>query len=127
MILPDTSVWIEFFRGRNPFLPVLRRHLELGNVLALDLVFGELLQGARDNREVKVLNDYYQALPQVRSADLFVTAGNLSYKEKAYSRGVGLIDLALICAARESRAKIWSRDRKMLSLLKKEEVFHAQK
>ncbi|MFZ5628051.1 MAG: PIN domain-containing protein [Spirochaetota bacterium] len=127
MILPDTSVWIEFFRGRNPCLPVMRYHLELGNVLAFDLVFGELLQGARDKREVRVLNDYYLALPQVHSADLLLAAGNLSYNEKAYSRGIGLIDLALICAARESRAKIWSRDRKLLSLLKKEEIFHAQK
>lgn len=105
----------------------MRYHLGLDNVLALDVVFGELLQGARDKREVTVLNDYYQALPQVHSPDLFVAAGKLSYQEKAYSRGVGLIDLALILAARESRAKIWSRDRKLLSLLKKEEIFHAQK
>lgn len=90
-------------------------------------MFGELLQGARDKLEVRVLNDYYLALPQVHSADLLVAAGNLSYNEKAYSRGIGLIDLALICAARESRAKIWSRDRKLVSLLRKGEIFHAQK
>lgn len=127
MILPDTSIWVEFFRRRNPYLPILRYHLELGDVLALDVVFGELLQGAKSQREVAILENYYAALPQVKTQDLFLHAGKLSFSKKAFANGVGLIDLAIVVAARSSGAKIWSRDKKLLSLLHKEEIFHAKK
>lgn len=127
MILPDTSIWIEFFRQRNPYLPILRHHLEIGNVLALDVVFGELLQGAKNQREAAILENYYTALPHAKADDLFLQAGKFSFTQKAYASGVGLIDLAIIVAARHTGAKIWSRDKKLLSLLRQEEIFHAKK
>lgn len=128
MILPDTSVWIEFFSGRSPYLPILRQHLEAGNVCTTDFIFGELLQGARDAKEAAIIGRYFAALPRAnQSSDLWFTAGELSRDLKAYSRGVGLIDVALIVAARSVRARIWTEDKKLMALLKKEEVFYAKK
>lgn len=128
MILADTSVWIEFLRGRNPYLPVLRHHLEAGNVCTTDFIFGELLQGARDAKEAGIIGRYFAALPRAnQTADLWFEAGRLSRELKAYSRGVGLIDVALIVAARSTRTQIWTKDKKLLGLLMKEEIFHAKK
>lgn len=120
-------MWIEFLRGRSPYQQVLRHHLETGNVLTLGCIFGELLQGARTQKEADRLLAYYDALPQASETGLWTEAGLLSYSEKALGRGVGLIDLAIIAAGRRAGAKIWSRDKKMLSLLKKEEKFYAKK
>ena len=51
MILIDTSVWIEFFRAREPYHSRTAELLEEGQILGLTWVFGELLQGAKTNRE----------------------------------------------------------------------------
>lgn len=44
MILPDTTIWIEFFRGREPICADLARRMEDGDILAVAWVFGEILQ-----------------------------------------------------------------------------------
>ena len=114
-------------RGRSPYQQILRHHLETGNVLTVGCIFVELLQGARTQKEADKLLAYYNALPQASETGLWTEAGLLSYSEKALGRGVGLIDLAIIAAGRRAGARIWSCDKKLLSLLKKEEKFHAKK
>lgn len=120
-------MWIEFLRARPPYLPILRHHLEVGNVITVDCIFGELLQGARNQKEADRLLAYFHALPRLEQNGIWLEAGLLSYSAKALNRGVGLIDLAIVAAGRRAGAKIWSRDKKLLSLLKKEEIFHAKK
>jgi len=46
---------------------------------------------------------------------------------KAYSRGVRLFDMAIVVAARQTQALLWNKDKKLLSIMKKEEIFHAKK
>lgn len=108
-------------------MQILRYHLEVGNVMTVGCIFAELLQGARNQKEADKLLAYYNALPQCEETGLWLEAGLLSYSVKALNRGVGLIDLAIVTAARRANAKIWSRDKKLLSILKKEEKFHAKK
>ncbi len=120
-------MWIEFLRGRSPYLEILRLHLETGNVLTTACIFGELLQGAANQQEAETLLAYCRALPQIAEQGLWIEAGLISYEAKALNRGVALTDLAIVAAGRRAGAKIWSRDKKLLSLLKKEEVFHAKK
>ncbi len=50
-LIVDTSVWIEFFRGQADYHDALLPLIEQGKVLALECIFGELLQGARGERE----------------------------------------------------------------------------
>ena len=95
--------------------------------MTVGCIFGELLQGARTQKEAEKLLAYYNALHHAEESGLWPEAGLLSFAEKALSRGIGLIDLAIITAGRRAGAKIWSRDKKLLSLLKKEEKFHAKK
>ena len=51
MILPDTSVWIEFLRQRQPLTAEFERLLSEHRLVAASPVFGELLQGTRDDTE----------------------------------------------------------------------------
>src|SRR3954469_1133796 len=50
MVLVDTSVWIRFLAGRTPFATALDALLDQGEVLAHELVYGELLIGDRGGR-----------------------------------------------------------------------------
>lgn len=51
MILVDTSVWIDFLRGKpTPQAEWLDRHLDVEVLAVGDLILAEVLQGVRDDR-----------------------------------------------------------------------------
>lgn len=55
MILVDSSVWIDYFLGRNtPQAEVLDRSLGVRSVGVGDLVLTEVLQGFRDDKDYQI-------------------------------------------------------------------------
>lgn len=123
MILVDTSVWVEFLKGHQPYLDQMNQLLEDRQVLAVEPVFGELLQGAKDDRERRVLLGFWENLPKNQMAEAWVKAGELSSRNKWIDHGIGLVDAVLIISARESKAKVWTLDKKLKSVLHKNENF----
>jgi hypothetical protein len=59
MVLVDTSVWIRFLAGREPYASELDSLLERDEVVGHELVFGELLIGDKGSRR-KLLDAYVQ-------------------------------------------------------------------
>ena len=59
MVLVDTSVWIRFLTGREPYATELDSLLERDEVAGHELVFGELLIGDKGGRR-KLLDAYEQ-------------------------------------------------------------------
>ena len=52
MILADTSVWIDYFRGVSaPYTDLLDLELARNRIVTGDLIIAEFLQGFRDERE----------------------------------------------------------------------------
>ena len=123
MIVVDTSIWIEFLKAKSPLFSRLKEQLEQQQVLALGCVFGELLQGARDHEEKNILTQYWRNLPKIEETGLWIDAGILSFQNKFFSKGVGLIDAFLLAAARKHKAAIWTLDKKLKSVLKPEEIY----
>lgn len=116
MILVDTSIWIDYFRGAPKATDeLLITHMDKGQVVALSPVFGELLQGVRDQREEKIVLEHWRNLPKVDESDLFIEAGRLSYRHKLYSAGVGLIDCYILAAAKLHKMDVLSLDKKLLN------------
>ena len=108
MILVDTSVWIDHLRSADVKLQEL---LQNEQVLAHPFIRIELALGSIANRET-VLGDL-SLLPQAPVAtmeDLF----RLIELRKLYRRGIGPIDLQLICCALFDKSiSIWTRDRRL--------------
>ena len=125
MIAADTSVWIEFLRGKEPFLSRLRNLLEEEEILAPECVFGELLQGVRDSREMELVSAYWRNLPKLPVEEPFIKAGILSCHQRWLSMGIGLIDGCLIAFAREAGCRIWTLDKKLLAVLEPSERYGA--
>jgi predicted nucleic acid-binding protein len=123
MILADTSIWVEFLKGHQPYFDQMNQLLEDRQILAVEPVFGELLQGARDDRERRVLLDFWDNLPKNQIPDTWIKAGELSSRNKWFNHGIGLIDAFIIVNARESRAKVWTLDKKLKTVLRKDESF----
>jgi predicted nucleic acid-binding protein len=125
MVIADTSIWIEFFRGNEPYFDQVSDLLDKNEILALSPIFGELLQGAKNNKERSTILEFWHNLPQISEHDLPIRAGVESGQNKWINKGVGLIDSMIIVAARESLSFIWSLDNKLLQLLNREEKYLA--
>ena len=114
MILVDTSVWIDFFLQSSPAIDKkLNELMEEGEVMALSIVFGELLQGARNMREEKIILEFWEALPEIDEEEIFIDAGLLSNKHKLMAKGVGLLDCCILASCKRNRLVLWSLDKKL--------------
>ncbi len=123
MIIIDTSIWVEFFRGKSIFLDKVTALLEENQVYAIECVFAELMQGALNNRERHIINEYWQNLPKPKISNMFLKAGIESGKNRWLSKGIGLIDSVIILSARETLSRIWTLDKKLNNVLKREKMF----
>ena len=123
MIVTDTSIWVEFFKKNEPIFSSLVTLLENRDVLGIECIFGELLQGARNKREKAILRSYWENLHKTAESGIWIKAGEYSSEKKLLPKGIGLIDAAIIIAAKKTSSKIWTLDKKLLKVLEKEERY----
>jgi predicted nucleic acid-binding protein len=117
MIILDTSVWIEFLRGREPCLSEVTALLENGDVLSSEPVFAELLQGARDKHERDTILAFWENLPKADERGMLLRAGLRSGLQKWYAQGVGLIDAAVATLAADTGSPVWTLDQGLKGIL----------
>lgn len=116
-IILDTSIWIEFFKGKAGYFDKCQQFLEKAEVRTIEIIFAELLQEALNKREVEVIKAYYQLVPKVEFENLFLLAGEFSKDEKLFSKGIGLVDSCIITATIKSNSKLWTLDKKIKAYL----------
>ena len=108
MILADTSVWIDHFRGREEGLSSL---LDTGQVLVHPFVIGELACGnIRGRAEVFTLLKHLPQAP-VASQDevLFFIESN-----ELMGRGIGFVDAHLLAStALRDASRLWTQDKRL--------------
>jgi predicted nucleic acid-binding protein len=117
MIILDTSVWIEFFKNNQAFFPRISKLLESREVLAVECVFGELLQGIKTETEREIIIDYWTNLPKEYYVDIIIQAGEYSARHKLIDRGIGLFDSIILMHGIISSSKIWTLDNKFLKII----------
>lgn len=91
--------------------------------MAVECIFAELLQGAKNKRERDIIKNYWENLPKAAQDGLWIEAGIFSSENKILSKGVGIIDLIILLAGRKNKAQIWSLDKKLNSLLSEKEAY----
>ena len=123
MILADTSLWTSFLKKEQPYFNKMREKLETGAIVSIEPVFGELLQGSRNERERQIIQAYWESVPHIPVQNLFFTAGVMAGEKKLYSRGIGLFDAILIEAAEKINAQIWTTDKKLKRVLPRHLIY----
>lgn len=123
MILLDTSLWIEYFKRNKDYKVIIDNLLREKKVLALDFIFGELLQGAKEQEKSNIIA-LWEILPKVNISGIGFYAGKYSMENKLWDKGIGLIDCAIMYAAIESKSLLWTLDKKILSCLDKKHLYH---
>lgn len=111
-MLVDTSVWIEFFRKRDPWYAAVSRLMDDRLVCCAGIILAELIQGAKSEKELQVLRDFRQVFPFIEeSVDLWQAAGELSLALLRKGRSVGLSDCYLAAAAKTNELKVFTLDK----------------
>lgn len=122
-IILDTSVWIEYFKGNDEYFEICQQLIEKGEVKTIELIFAELLQGAKNKRETDIIKSYFELIPKVEIGQLCILAGEYSQQEKLFSKGIGLIDACIITATIESDSKLWTLDKKIKTFLNSQYLY----
>lgn len=109
-ILPDTSIWIDYFRGTEPAATELDRLLADEPPALCGPILAELVAGlATDQRD-----DVWLALSSLTFVELgrdaWTQAGELAHELRRRGASVPLLDLLIAVAAVRADAALWTRD-----------------
>lgn len=109
-VLIDTSVWIEYFKdGGNQFAEKVDEVLTFSDVYVPKIVIAELIQGAKSEKEVSVIEEFIGAFNIVdQTEDTWMKAGRLSFSMKRKGITVSIIDCYIAVIANENNCKIFS-------------------
>ena len=105
MILADTGIWVDYFRGRKSGMQKL---LENGQVAMHPFIVAEIALGSLHNRR-KTLAEM-AALWEVNVARL-AEVRRMIEAHKLYSKGIGLTDVHLLASCLITPGtQLWTRD-----------------
>ena len=109
-VLPDTSIWIEYFRGSEPTASQLAALLDADDVVVCGPIVAELLAGTSAQQQ----NTLWLALAALPNVELDLAAWKASgeYAQELRHRRdtVPLLDVLIAVAAINAGAALWTRD-----------------
>ena len=111
-VLIDTSVWIDYLKGKNEeLLERADRFLTYSAVYVPKVVIAELIQGAKSEKEVSVIESFVEAFNIIdQTENTWLKAGKLSFSMKRKGVHIGLVDCYISVLASEHDCKIFSLD-----------------
>lgn len=111
-LLVDTSIWIEYFRGRLPDAAAIEHGLGQGTVFVTGPIVAELLQGVRTKAEADKLRRCIDAIPYIEcTLEDWLAAGGTAFTLRRKGITVPLTDLVIAAVARRIGAAVYSRDK----------------
>jgi predicted nucleic acid-binding protein len=113
VVLVDTSIWIRFLAGTEPYASKLDRLLSNNEALGHDFVYGELLIGDRGARS-KLLADYKLMNQATLVANLEVV--EFVRHHKINGLGIGWIDAHLLASAIVAGSRLWTAHRPLAAI-----------
>lgn len=112
LVLIDTSVWIEYFRKKNPVFNQINELAENQRLTSLKLIMAELIQGARSQSEIDVINDLAEVATILSEPlDAWQKAGKLSYDLRRDGKTVGLADCYIAVVGQAYGSFLYSFDK----------------
>lgn len=112
MVIVDTSIWLQFLRGRDPVVKAEMDRLRASGDMAMaGVVMAELLQGASSQQEFDLLSEGLGTLPfLIEAKDTWIRVGRLSFQLRRTGTPVSLADLLIAALAEEHGCSIYTLD-----------------
>lgn len=116
-VLVDTSAWIHYFRGNEPFCSTVSQLLDADRICTTGLIIAELLQGARSEQERCTIRSFPSVFPVIGDIfNLWIEAGDLSSRLRGQGMTIGLADCFIAVAALETEVPVYTEDRHFAEL-----------
>ncbi|MBW1714614.1 MAG: PIN domain-containing protein [Deltaproteobacteria bacterium] len=111
-VLVDTSIWIEYFNKPDSRAgESLENLLREGRVFCAGVVLAELLQGAKIEREFKLILESMTALPFLETTlNTWIEAGRISFSLRKKGITIPVTDIILASLALESHCLVFTLD-----------------
>lgn len=111
-IIVDTSVWIEYFRNNEAIVKTINEGLDNNTIYIAGPIIAELLQGAKNDKELSLLSKYIDAVPclECEMKD-WADAGCISFSLRKTGITIPLTDIIIYSIARNNNAAIFTRDK----------------
>ncbi|MFZ2197500.1 MAG: PIN domain-containing protein [Thermodesulfovibrionales bacterium] len=111
-VLVDTSIWIAYFKDTDPVLTEkIDEVLTDSDVHVPRVVIAELIQGAKTEKEISVIEDFVEAFNVIDQTDnTWLRAGRLSFSMKRKGMTVNIVDCYIAVIAHENNCKIMTLD-----------------
>jgi tRNA(fMet)-specific endonuclease VapC len=102
-VLIDTSVWIKYFRDKPTSVSrKVDEILSKQEVYVPKIVIAELIQGAKSEREISVIEDFVDAFNIIdQKEDTWIKTGKLSFTLKRKGKTINLTDCYIAMIAKE--------------------------
>lgn len=117
MILADTSIWIDYLRGKELVAPHdldMQQRLSQGQIVMHPFIVAEIALGSLRNRQARIAD--MESLLEVKVAHLSEVR-HMIESHALYSRGIGLTDVHLIASCLITPGtQLWTRDAAMQSV-----------
>ncbi|MBI4690543.1 MAG: PIN domain-containing protein [Nitrospirae bacterium] len=111
-VLIDTSVWIDFFRGKNTeLIERVTMLLKLGKAVYTGIIALELINGAKDRKELQTLSDVFGTMERIEEVEsTHFNAGMLGYGLARKGHTLGVVDLLIAQIAIENAVALMTSD-----------------
>ncbi|MFW5827388.1 MAG: PIN domain-containing protein [Alkalispirochaeta sp.] len=110
LVLPDTSIWIDFFRGNKVAAP-LNQLIEAGRIVTNDLILAELIPSI-DHKSEHHLKELMYSIERV---DVTIEWGRIIEMQRACLangyNNVGIPDLIIVQNAIDHQLSVFENDR----------------
>ena len=110
-ILADTCIWIEYFRGKSPFSEELRRLIQKGVLVITGPVVFELLQGAKNKKDMELIKEVTRGLPLLDvTHEIWLSAGDLYFDLRRKGITIPPSDVLLAAIAIDNNLALFTID-----------------
>ncbi len=111
-IIVDTSVWIEYLKNKPTLAEKLDRQLLAGDIFTVGPVIAELLQGAKTEKDYRMLKNSIDGLPFIETSfENWALAGDISYKLRRKGITIPITDCVIAAVAIHNNASVMTYDR----------------
>lgn len=111
-VLIDTSVWIEFFRKKEPYYSVVNKLIDEDRICCSGLILAELIRGAKSEKEISLLKDFLYVFDFLKEDTVvWEKAGELSYRLRKKGISAGLSDCIIAVLASLNKVLLFTLDK----------------
>jgi predicted nucleic acid-binding protein len=119
-VIVDTSVWIAFFRRRDPEpTDRIAALLKTGRAAYTGIIALELLNGAKGQKELDILYEAFDAMQLIPITEAtFLGAGKLGYELARKGHTLSAVDLLIAQATIETSLSLMTYDEHFATISK---------